>query len=162
MGKKVTKTSHKTAKKSQEVKHKHVLGWPEWALLGIVACSTLLIVIALCTGFFKTPQEKAEAELEKIANSYYTEYLYPRLLGNLDNDPKAVLEVYYQTGVPTTYLRQLLHYNNDEHAKSERYFDCLECDTNTTGVRFFPVEPYGPHDYTVTYIWQCEKGDFEK
>ena len=111
-------------------------------------------------GFLKTPEEKAEAELEKIADAYYTEYLYPRLLGNLDNDPKAVLQVYYEIGVPTVYLRQLLHYNNDEYAGSEKYFERLECNTNTTGVKFFPVEPYGPRDYTVNYIWECEDGDF--
>ncbi len=158
MGKKSTK---KVATKSQhKSKAKHVLGWPEWTLIGIVICSTLLIIAALCTGFFKTPQEKAEIELEKIADAYYTEYLYPRLLGNLDNDPKAVLQVYYEVGVPTTYLRQLLHYNDDEFAKSAKYFDRLECDTNATGVKFYPVEPYGPRDYTVDYIWRCEEGDF--
>lgn len=155
MGKKTTKKTKKS-----EPKHKHELGWPEWTLIGIVICSTLLIILALCMGFLKTPEEKAEAELEKIADAYYTEYLYPRLLGNLDNDPKAVLQVYYEIGVPTVYLRQLLHYNNDEYAGSEKYFERLECNTNTTGVKFFPVEPYGPRDYTVTYIWECEDGDF--
>ncbi len=150
----------KTTKKTRKNKPKHALEWPEWTLIGIVLCSTLLIALALCTGFFKTPQEKAEAELEKIAKAYYTEYLYPRLLGNLDNDPKTVLQVYYEVGVPTTYLRQLLHYNGDEHAESAKYFEQLKCNTNSTGVKFFPVEPYGPNDYTVTYIWRCEKGDF--
>ena len=149
-------------KKSAKKKCQHVLGWPEWALIGIVVCSTLLIILALCTGFFKTPQEKAEAELEKIADAYYTEYLYPRLLGNLDNDPKAVLQVYYGVGVPTTYLRQLLHFNDDEYVKSTKYFDRLGCDTNTTGVRFYPVEPYGPRDYTTDYVWNCQEGDFKK
>lgn len=158
MGKKTTKKTQK----NQKAKTKHVLGWPEWTLIGIVVASTLLIVAALCTGLIKTPQEKAEAELEKIANAYYTEYLYPRLLGNLDNDPKTVLQVYYEVGVPTTYLRQLLHYNNDEYADSAKYFERLGCDTNNTGVKFFPVEPYGPRDYTVTYSWKCEEGDFPK
>jgi hypothetical protein len=156
MGKKTTK------QKVQKNKSKHVLGWPEWTLIGIVICSTLLIVLALCTGFFKTPQEKAEAELEKIANAYYVEYLYPRILGNLDSDPKKVLEVYNEIGVPTTYLRQLLHYNNDEYASSAKYFERLGCDTNNTGAKFFPTEPYGPRDYTVSYTWQCEEGDFPK
>lgn len=156
MGKKTTKKS------SQKTKAKHVLGWPEWTLLGIVFCSTLLIIAALCTGFFKTPQEKAEAELAKISDKYYVEYLYPRLLGNLNNDPAKILQAYTTVGVPTTYLRQLLHYNNDEQLKSAQYFEALKCDTNSTGVRFFPVEPYGPHDYRTIYYWQCEKGDFSQ
>ena len=150
----------KSTKMSQKSKVKHKLGWPEWTLIGIVTCSTLLIVLALCTGLLKTPQEKAEAELEKIADAYYTEYLYPRLLGNLDNDPAETLTEYKEIGSPMTFLRQLLHYNNDEYSKSSKYFERMGCNTNSTGVKFFPVEPYGPHDYTVTYTWQCENGDF--
>lgn len=142
--------------KKQAKKTKHVLGWPEWTLVGIVACSTLLIVLALCTGLFKTPQEKAEAELKKIANAYYTEYLYPRLLGNLGNDPEKVLSEYTEIGAPMTYLRQLLHYNNDEYAESAKYFEYVECNTNATGVKFYPVAPYGPRDYTAEYTWQCD------
>lgn len=146
--------------KKDTKKTKHVLGWPEWTLVGIVVCSTLLIVLALCTGFIKTPQERAEVELEKIADAYYTEYLYPRLLGSLNNDPQEVLQAYAEVGAPTAYLRQLLHYNDDEYAKSAKYFDRLECDTNNTGVRFYPVAPYGPRDYTADYTWQCD--DFKK
>lgn len=152
----------KSNKSDKKAKTKHVLGWSEWALIGIVVCSSLLIVIALCTGMRKSPQEKAEIELEKLANTYYVEYLYPRLLGNLENDPKTVLKAYYEVGVPTTYLRQLLHYNDDEHVGSAEIFDKLKCDTNATGVKFFPQEPYGQYDYTVKYIWRCEKGDFSK
>lgn len=160
MGKKTN--TKKKQQKSQKRKYKHVLGWPEWALLGIVAASTVLIIISLCTGFRKSPEEKAEREMKKIAEAYYTEYLYPRLLGNLDNDPKEALKAYAEAGVPSTYLRQLLHYNNDEYASSAKVFEKLECNTNSTGVKFFPVEPYGPRDYRAVNIWQCEKADFSE
>ncbi len=153
------KHADKNDKKSRP---KYVLGWPEWTLIGIVICSSLLIALALCTGMRKSPQEKAEIELEKLANVYYVEYLYPRLLGNLENNPETMLKVYYEVGVPTTYLRQLLHYNDDEYADLAKVFDKLGCNTNATGVKFFPQEPYGQRDYTVEYIWQCEEGDFPK
>ena len=152
MGKKTTKTA-----KAKRTK----LGWPEWTLLGIVGCSVILIICALCTGMIKSPQEKAEIELQQIADAYYVEYLYPRLLGDINNDPAPILADYTEGGVPATYLRQLLHYNNDEHADKASVFEKLGCDTNSTGVRFFPQEPYGPRDYTVVYLWQCEEGDFE-
>lgn len=146
---------------SKKTTPKHVLHWPEWTLVGIVAVSTLLIIISLCTGLLKSPTERAEIEMDKLAEAYYTEYLYPRLLGNLNNDPAKVLPAYTESGVPTTYLRQMLHYNDDEHAKSAGYFEAVECDTNDTGVRYFPVEPYGPRDYTTVYFWRCANGEFE-
>lgn len=152
MGKNMTKTT-----KTKRTK----LGWPEWTLLGIVACSVVLIVCALCAGLQKTPREKAEIELQNLADIYYVEYLYPRLLGDVKNDPAPILVDYVESGVPATYLRQLLHYNNDEHIEKAKVFEELGCDTNNTGVRFFPKEPYGPRDYTVRYLWRCEKGDFE-
>lgn len=152
MGEKTTKT----AKTKQ-----HKFGWPEWTLLGIVLCSAVLIVCALCASLQKSPQEKAELELEKLAEAYYVEYLYPRLLGDVNAEPAPILEEYTEGGVPATYLRQLLHYNNDEHADKAGVFEALKCDTNSTGVRFFPQAPYGPRDYTVVYLWRCEESDFE-
>ncbi len=46
-----------------------------------------MIIGALCTNFIDTPREAAEKELSKIADNYYITYMYPRLLGSLDNDP---------------------------------------------------------------------------
>lgn len=128
-----------------------------WLLLSIVAVSVVTVSIALMTQLGDTPREKAEKEMKFLADDYYTTYLYPRLLGNLSNDPAEVLSDYRETGVPTTYLRQLLHYNNDEHAELAETFQEIDCDTNITGVKYFPVEPYGPRDYKTTYTWSCKQ-----
>lgn len=147
--KKVAKT-----KKSEKKK----FGWPEWSLIGIVGVSVLVIAVSLCTILRDSPAERADKELKKLADDYYVEYLYPRLLGGkMDEDPTPAMEIYDDAGVPTTYLRQLLHYNDDEKIGSAEIFSDIACNTNTTGVRYFPYAPYGPTDYTVTYIWQCEK-----
>lgn len=146
--KKVAKTK-KTAKKS--------FGWSEWTLVGIIGVAGLAILISLCTLLRDSPAEKADKELKKLADDYYVEYLYPRLLGGrVNEDPTPAMEIYDDAGIPTTYLRQLLHYNNDEKIDSAEVFAAVDCNTNTTGVRYFPYAPYGPEDYTVTYIWQCE------
>lgn len=138
-------------------KHK-TLGWSDWALLGIVLVSTVAIVAALCTWLIDSPREKAEKEMAQLADDYYIEYLYPRLLGMM-TAPADSLAKYSEAGVPTTYLRQLLHYDNDKHQDSSAIFMAVECDTNYTGVRYYPVAPYGPRDYTVKYTWNCD--DFE-
>ncbi len=132
-------------------------GWPEWTLIGIVGVSVVAIAIAVCTIFRDSPAERADKELKKLADDYYVEYLYPRLLGGrVNEDPAPAMKRYDETGVPTTYLRQLLHYNDDEKIGSAEVFSAVACNTNMTGVRYFPYAPYGPKDYTVTYIWQCE------
>lgn len=146
----------KVAKTKKGEKKK--FGWPEWTLVGIVGASVLVIAVAVCTIFRDSPAERADKELKKLADDYYVEYLYPRLLGGkIDEDPTPAMKIYDEAGVPTTYLRQLLHYNNDEKIGSAPIFTAIACNTNTTGVRYFPYAPYGPTDYTVTYIWQCEK-----
>lgn len=118
-----------------------------------------MVLIALATQLIKTPSERAEQALHRLANSYYVDYLYPRLLGNLDTEPAKVLAEYRDKGVATTYLRQLLHYNNDENIEVAPVFQNVGCDTNTTHVRYFPTEPYGPRDYTVEYTFRCEAED---
>lgn len=140
---------------AKKTKVKHVRTWVDWALLGTVVACTLMVVIALCTQLRATPAEKMQKELERLADDYYITYLYPRLLGNLNADPAKMLAGYHEVGVGTTYLRQLLHYNNDENIASAQIFRDLGCDTNRTSVRYFPIEPYGPRDYTVYYHFDC-------
>lgn len=147
----------KKVAKSQKPKRKK-LGWPEWTLIGMVAVATMAIGVALCTLIGDGPAEKADKELAKLANDYYVEYLYPRLLGSkMNEDPAATMKIYDEIGVPTTYLRQLLHYNNDEKIGSAGVFSAVACDTNMTGVRYYPYAPYGPNDYKIEYIWKCDK-----
>ncbi len=133
-----------------------VLNWEEWTLLGIVMGSTLMVISALLLQLVDTPTELAEKRLDKIANDYYITYLYPRLLGKLDNDPEEALARYEESGAPATYLRQLLHYNDDKFLHEAQTFSEIGCNTNATGVRFFPVAPYGPRDYKIKYSWKCK------
>lgn len=83
-----------------------------WLLLSIVAACVVMVSIALLLETRDTPREKAEKQLATLSDDYYIEYLYPRLLGNLSNNPAEVLSEFTETGVPVTYLRQLLHYKD--------------------------------------------------
>ena len=150
--KSTAKTTDKYAKNHHS--KRSTLGWAEKTLLGIVAVSVVMVAWALSLQFLDTPAEQAKKELETIADDYYIRYLYPRLT----NGQKSVevLSEYADSGIPITYLRQLLLYNNGEHKAKGQLFEKAGCDTNATGVRYYPVEPYGPHDYTANYIWQCD------
>ena len=130
------------------------LAWSEWLLIGILAAATLAIGLALATQLLDTPEEQAKKELAKIADDYYVEYVYPQLTEAGQKTEKLV--DYATAGVPMTYLRQLLLYNNGEHQAQAGIFSAAGCDTNATGVRYYPVEPYGPHDYTASFVWQCD------
>jgi len=135
-------------------KVRHVLELEEKLLLGIVGVSVVMIVAAFLTKLIPTPAERADAKLEEMASDYYLTYLYPRLMG-ANKDLKQAFKKYDRTGVPTVYLRQLLHYNDGQYAELAGTFAEVGCDTNQTGVRYYPKEPYGPHDYEVQYYWEC-------
>ncbi len=135
-------------------KAKHILNLEEKLLLGIVAVSGVMIIAAFLTNLIPTPSERADDDLHKIAEDYYLTYLYPRLM-SANKDLKKAFQKYDTAGVPTVYLRQLLHYNDNQYAEMGASFKAVGCDTNRTGVRYYPKEPYGPHDYEVKYLWDC-------
>lgn len=130
-------------------------------LLGIVICSTIMIVASFLMQLIPTASEQAEAKLDEIAEDYYLTYLYPHLMVADKNLDKA-FKKYERVGVPTVYLRQLLHYNDEQYAKDSGTFAAIDCDTNRTGVRFYPKAPFGPHDYEVEMVWQCSEKDEEE
>lgn len=132
------------------------LEWPEFALIGILVASVILILTVLLIRASFNPQADAENSMEKLADEYYRGYLYPQLL-DYDLERTDRLEKYAERGVPTTYLRQLMDYNSSKHVVAEDVFSnqYYQCDTNHTGVRYYPHEPYGPRDYTVKYLWSC-------
>lgn len=146
----------KVRQQPSEPRAKRRFDWAELTLVGILAASIILIAISLIVQLNFNPQGDAEVTLERIADDYYRAYLYPRLL-NYDLDHPEQLETYEQSGVPTTYLRQLLNYDNKKQGASAGVFDnqYYQCDTNRTGVRYYPHAPFGPRDYTVDYIWHC-------
>ncbi len=138
---------------------KHVLGWSEKTLLGMILTCVAMVVLSIgLTLAMETPQEKAEHELKRLADVYYTEYLYPQIQRST-KDVQANLKQYDEVGIPQVYLRRLLHYNNDEQIGSSGIFEAVGCNTNYTGVRYFPKEPYGPRDYEVFFTWHCDKMD---
>lgn len=133
--------------------------WREATLLSMIGVSAVAIVATLILSNIFDPVKRSEHELEKLADSYYIEYLYPRSLGKYLNEPETVLKDYVSQGLPTILLRQLLLYNNGKNASSIDAFSnsYYQCDANKTYVRFYPVEPYGPRDYTIQYSTACEK-----
>lgn len=137
-------------------KAKRTLDLEEKLLLGIVAVSGVMIVAAFLLRLVPTPSERADTELAEMADDYYLTYLYPRLMSG-GKDLEQAFKKYDGTGVPTVYLRQLLHYNDDQHANLRATFEEVGCDTNQTGVRYYPKAPYGPHDYEVQYQWNCDQ-----
>ena len=104
-------------------------------------------------GYFQ-PQASVERELESLAKDYYENYYYDTV-----NEPETALAEFAETGLPTAYLRKLLAFDNGRHAASAEVFDSAgyKCDTNKTGVKIFPEEPYGRTDYRVEYKYACEE-----
>ncbi len=141
----------------KKVTKKLELSWEQRTLLGMVAGASVAIMISFLGFLVDTPAEMAHKELAELADDYYISYLYPTLLGDVFTvDPGEKLQGYVELGTPATYLRQLLHYDNDKNMLSAPIFENVACDTNRTSIKFFPVEPYGPRDYTIKYTWNCD------
>ncbi len=149
-------TSRRTA---SSVSQRRTLSWREHSLLTIIGVSAAAILCAFVFGSSFNPERTAEKSLAKLAKFYYTEYLYPATIGVHKSNPAGVLTSYASTGLPTAYLYQMLHYNNDAHLDELKNFDnqYYSCNTSRTSARFYPIEPYGPNDYTVQYTFVCEK-----
>ncbi len=138
---------------ARKVTNRRALAWSEWILVGIVAISAVTILVALVASFFGSPSLRAERAFRELTDDYYVEYLYPRLVENDFENPETKLTEYVETGAPTVYLRQLLHFEDDDDL--EELFEEVGCDTNATSVRYFPTAPFGAHDYDVKYNWSC-------
>lgn len=153
------RASARRATKSTKQGIRETMLWDDKVLFWCVITSTVAVLVSLSTLLFDTPKEIAEKELRYLTDEYYITYLYPRLLGNYQ--PEEIMPEYSESGVATTYLRQMLLFNNGEHANSEAKFTdpSYSCDVNLTGVRYFPQAPYGPHDYEVSYIWHCKESE---
>lgn len=152
----VVKLSRDKSRSASNFKKRH-LAWDDKVLFWCVVVSTVAVLVSLSTLLMDTPKEAAEKELKYLGDEYYISYLYPRLIGN--GEAEEVLSKYVESGVATTYLRQMLLYNDGEHADSEPKFtsSAYNCDVNLTGVRYFPRPPFGPRDYEVSYIWHCKE-----
>ncbi len=135
------------------------LTWREITLLSSIGVCALTIVFTFIYTNIADPVKRSEHELTKLANSYYIEYYYPRVLGKYLYQPEEVLADYAAAGLPAVRLRQVLLSNDGKYSSSADAFSnaYYQCDTNDTYIRYYPVAPYGPRDYTVTYSTACEK-----
>lgn len=131
--------------------------WREGTLLSMIGVCALMIGVSLFVSKFYNPETHAYNELEKLAKSYYIEYLYPQMLGKNINTPEKVLSKYSETGISSIALRQFLLYNDGKHYDSLPIFQnsSYQCSLSKTFVRYYPVAPYGPRDFRVQYYPSC-------
>lgn len=148
-----------SSSRSARRKKREPLTWREITLISQIGVSVFAIVFTFVFCTINDPVRRSEQELAKLAEAYYIEYLYPSSLGNKLYQPETILKDFTETGLPSVKLRQILLYNNGQHADSIEVFSnpYYHCDTNQSYLRYYPVEPYGPRDYTVVYNTACEK-----
>lgn len=139
-------------------KAKFVMTTEKKILAMILAVATLSIITALSVQAVLDPQRQAEQKLDELAAEYYSTYLYPRLLGSNQNAEEVLADL-EKSSTGMTYLRQILLYNNQANRNETVYFSNARysCDTNRTGVRFYPEPPYGPEDFHTDVFWECHR-----
>ena len=125
--------------------------------IGVIV-SILMVGVSLFVAVYFKTETVAKRKLEELATMYYENYYYDRFMEEIDPELKdEKLKTYEKTGFQPVLLRQLLLYQNGKYASYKVYFEKGEykCDKNKTSVKFYPVEPYGPKDYTVEYNYSC-------
>ncbi len=155
------KVSHQNspAQRKSTRRRRQSFSWREVTLMSLIGTSAAMIALTFILTSVLDPVKRSEQEISKLAERYYIEYLYPRALGDYINQPNVILHNYEERGLPNVRLTQLLSYNNNSHADSLDVFEnsYYNCDLNATYVKFYPIEPYGPRDFTVNYNMACEK-----
>ena len=120
----------------------------------VVICISLVAINAVASAYFN-PKTLIERELSSLAEEYYEDYLYQRLIGERTGDEIAdELKSYKEVGVTNTYLRQLLLYDSGRRKAATSYFE--GCDRNQTYVKYYPEPPYGRQDYHFDIKLSCE------
>lgn len=153
-------SSRRTTRKNQ----RQSFSWREVTFMSLLGTSAMMIALTFLLCSVLDPVKRGEQEISRLAERYYIEYLYPRALGDYIEQPGLILRSYEKNGLPNVRLTQLLSYNNNAHADSRDVFAnaYYNCDLNSTYVKFYPAEPYGPRDFTVEYSMACERsGEWE-
>ena len=145
----------KNTKKSKTSKPK--ITWRENLLIGLISTCAICTIVALVIESAFDPQHDAELTIERLANEYYVNYYYPAIIDKDSDNPTTILESYNNQGLPVIRLRQLLSQTAHPEAESHIQNKFYRCDTNKTFVRYFPVVPYGAHDYNLQITYDCEK-----
>lgn len=115
----------------------------------IIVCSVLVVMNVAVSAYFNS-ERVVNRELKSLAEEYYEDYLYAKLIGPRTGDEIAKeLERYAVSGVSPTYLRQLLLYDSGRRNEASKYFkmDGFTCDENETYVKYFPEYPYTNASY---------------
>ena len=116
----------------------------------------MVVVLALITSFFNKPENIIKSKIVAIAEDYYENYFYEKILENTPSD-KSMSEVmhrYEKKGFTAVSLRQLMLFDGKRHAEAEAVLYNY-CDPDDTEVHFYPEEPFGVKDYRVEYKYAC-------
>ena len=141
-------TQHRSTRKSRQMPMAQNFG------LFIIIAAVAVTVFAVLINIFFSSSKIVENRLHVLARIYYEDYYYPNLTENGSTD---TLAEYSEYGLPTVKLNQLLSFNNHQYADYKVYFvnDRYTCNLVGTSVKYYPVAPYGPHDYNVDYKYDC-------
>ncbi|MBR3319349.1 hypothetical protein IKG06_02485 [Candidatus Saccharibacteria bacterium] len=124
-----------------------------------VIISALMVGVSLFVSLYFNPERMGKRKFEELAKNYYETYYYDKFMNSIDSKVyEEKMKAYEKSGFQPVLLRQLLLYQNGKYSDYRGYFekDGFNCDKNATSAKFYPVEPYGRTDYTVTYEYKCE------
>ena len=134
-------------------------GTPLSAKITYVSIFLLIITVAFSTwvNYYFSPKVTVTRELPNIAQKYYEDYYYDKLVGTISGTKSEFFERYTKKGLPTIRLRQLLLYDDNVKSEYSKIFNQAGCNQNTSTITYTPVSPYNKTDYTVKYNIHCKE-----
>ena len=123
-------------------------------IISIIAFLFVLIIGYIIFSLLSTTENITKSKFEKLASTYYENYLYEEV-SNKNSDPAKALEEYSDVGLSTVYLRQILYYEGQTDTEAVEYLS-EHCDENNTSVKFYPESPYKKTSYHAEYSYSCD------
>ena len=125
----------------------------------IIACILLVLLIGFVGFLIYTkitatpPKTKAENKLDELADKFYDHYYDQKLEELNEEDLKAFLSTYKESGLTINIENLQLYLDN---FNIEDYSAFEKCNKSGTKVIIYPVEPYGKKDFRKSYTLNCK------
>ena len=153
-----TRVQSSKLSRSKATNHK-IFSASRHIILIVIIMAMLMVVLAILSRAFLTPERIVKQKIEAITTDYYENYFYPQFTAVAEmQNPNILAEKmkrYETPGFSTITLRQLLLFDNQRYATAADILTAY-CDENKTYMQIFPEPPFEKTNYRVEYHYSCD------
>ena len=123
-------------------------------MLVVIVLLMMMVILATLLQVFNTPERTVTGKIQQMAEDYYENYYYDKVMESVDAPVSEVLSKYAEKGLDKMELEQLLLFDGGRYKSAGATLKAY-CDEKATYVKIYPEEPYGRKDYRVEANYAC-------